>query len=178
MRTDPLSEDLVMAGSGSVDLWLQSTAPDVDIQVTLSEIRPDGKETYVQNGWLRASHRKLDDHASTVLRPIQTHRAVDAVALPAGQFVQARVELFPFAHVFRQNSRLRISVEAPGGSRPFWKFDALPADGEVVNTISRAAALPSRIVLPVIPDVSVPTALPPCPALRGQPCREYVAIQN
>ena len=34
------------------------------------------------------------------------------------------------AHVFRAGSRIRISVEAPGGDRPEWKFDAaLPADG-------------------------------------------------
>lgn len=31
--------------------------------MTLSEVRPDGKETYVQSGWLRASHRKLNDAA-------------------------------------------------------------------------------------------------------------------
>ena len=35
------------------------------------------------------------------------------------------------------------------------------------------AAHPSRIVLPVIPGVKVTTPLPACPALRGQPCREY-----
>ena len=35
-------------------------ATDTDIQVTLSEIRPDGQETYVQSGWLRASRRVLD----------------------------------------------------------------------------------------------------------------------
>jgi hypothetical protein len=28
-------------------------------------------------------------------------------------------------------------------------------------------------VLPVVPGVSVPTGLPPCPGLRGQPCRTY-----
>ena len=36
---------------------------DTDLQVTLTEIRPDGKETYVQSGWLRASMRALDQEA-------------------------------------------------------------------------------------------------------------------
>ncbi|MFM9053726.1 MAG: CocE/NonD family hydrolase C-terminal non-catalytic domain-containing protein, partial [Solirubrobacterales bacterium] len=33
------------------------------LQVTITEVRPDGKETLVQSGWLRASHRKLDPKA-------------------------------------------------------------------------------------------------------------------
>lgn len=177
-RTDALPETLVMAGSASVDLWLKSTASDTDLQVTLSEIRPDGQEVYVQDGLLRASQRKLDPNASSVLRPVQTHLQQDAADLPPGQFVQARVELFPFAHVFRADSSLRISIESPGGDRPRWKFDALPADGTVINTVGRSAAAPSRVVLPVLPGVDVTTPLPPCPALRGQPCRPYVQVIN
>ncbi|HUI27740.1 MAG TPA: CocE/NonD family hydrolase [Candidatus Kryptonia bacterium] len=176
--TDPLPATMVMAGSGSVDLWLKSTANDTDVQVTLSEIRPDGQETYVQNGWLRASHRKLDPQRSTVLRPVHTNLESDAADLPPNQFASVRVELFPFAHVFHAGSRIRIAVESPGGSRPLWKFDVLPADTEVRNTIGRSAAAPSRLVLPLVPGIDVPTSLPPCPSLRGQPCRPYVEIAN
>jgi len=179
--TDPLPETLEMVGAGSVDLWLQSTATDTDLQVTLSEVRPDGNETYVQTGWLRASKRKIDEAASTILRPVQTDYAIDVADLPAGQFVLARVEMYPFGHVFRAGSRIRISVEAPGGDRPSWEFDALPLpmDGSpVINTIAHSPAYPSRVVLPVVPDDHVTTPLPPCPALRGQPCRRYVALTN
>ena len=58
-ETAPLTHDVTVIGNASVDLWLKSTAPDTDIQVTITEVRPDGKETYVQNGWLRASNRAL-----------------------------------------------------------------------------------------------------------------------
>ncbi|MCK6553087.1 CocE/NonD family hydrolase [Candidatus Binatia bacterium] len=176
--TEPLAADLVMVGSGSVDLWIKSTLSDVDLQVTLSEIRPDGREMYVQNGWLRASHRALDEAASSLLRPVRTDRAADARPLPTGEFVLARVEIFPFAHAFRAGSRIRVSVEAPGGSRPLWKFAALPGDGTATVAVARSAAHPSRVVLPVVPDATIPTALPPCPSLRGQPCREYVEGEN
>jgi putative CocE/NonD family hydrolase len=176
--SDPLAQSLVMVGSGSVDLWLQSTAPDVDIQATISEVRPDGQEYYVQSGWLRASRRHLNEAASTELRPVQTQREEDAAELPAGQFSEARLELYPFGHIFRAGSRIKIAISAPGGDRPHWKFEALPAVGEVTNTISRSAAMPSRVVLPVIPDVTVPPSLPPCPSLRGQPCRTYVEYEN
>ena len=53
----PLAENLVMAGSGSVDLWLQSTAPDVDVQVTLTD-RGQGIpdiELAMQAGWSTAT---------------------------------------------------------------------------------------------------------------------------
>jgi len=176
--TDPLAQTLVMAGSGSVDLWLKSIAADSDLQVTLSEVRPDGYETFVQSGWLRASHRKLDSAHSTALRPVHTHLAADAADLPAGQFSVVRVELFPFAHVFRVGSRIRIVIDSPGGTRPLWKFDVLMPEQAVRNTIGRSTAAASRIVLPVIPDVDVETPLPPCPSLRGQPCRPYVALAN
>ena len=43
-----------------MQLWIKSSTPNVDLQVTVTEVRPDGKETFVQNGWLRASERKLD----------------------------------------------------------------------------------------------------------------------
>jgi predicted acyl esterase len=176
--TDPLPETVVMAGSGSADLWLESTAPDVDVQVTLSEIRPDGQEVYVQSGWLRASHRKLDEARSTALRPIQTHVESDAADLPEGEPALLRVEIFPFAHAFRAGSRIRFSIEAPGGDRQLWKFEVLPADGEVTNTIFHTAALPSKVVLPVVPGVEVDAPYPPCPGLRSQPCRNYVELEN
>ena len=110
--------------------------------------------------------------------PVQTHLMQDAADLPSGQFVEARVELFPFAYVFRAGSRIRISVEAPGASRPRWAFAALSANGQVINTIGRSATMSSRIVLPVVPGVQVTTPLPPCPSLRGEPCRPFVDFVN
>jgi hypothetical protein len=177
-ETDPLDQTMVMIGSGSVDLWIQSTAPDTDIEVTLSEVRPDGNETYVQSGWLRASRRALDETQSTELRPVHTHKREDAAPLPTGQFSLARVELFPFAHVFRAGSRIRIAVDSPGNSRPRWRFEVLEFDGEVTNTIARSPEYPSRIVLPWIPGVEVPPSLPPCPSLRLQYCRPYAPVTN
>jgi predicted acyl esterase len=176
--TPSLDDDLTIVGPGSVDLWLRSSAPDTDLQVTLSEIRPDGLETYVQSGWLRASLRKLSTKRSTRLEPRPTYLEQDAEPLPAGKFTKVRVGLFAVAHVFRAGSRIRISVEAPGDDRTSWAFDTPSTDGTVVNDISRTQARPSRIVLAVVPDVQAPPALPPCPSLRGQPCRTYVPTAN
>lgn len=169
--TGPLADDTVVIGSGSVDLWLQSNLGDTDLEVTISEIRPDGQELYVQSGWLRASRRAVDDGDSTELRPVHTHRDTDAAPLPDGEFELVRVEIFPFAHAFRAGSRLRLTVDAPGGNRPVWEFATI-ARGEQV-TIAHDAAFPSSLVLPVVDGVDVPAGYPDCDGYRGQPCRPF-----
>ena len=55
--------------------WVRSSTPNVDLQATISEVRPDGKETFVQGGWLRANERKLDAAKSTPLEPVLSLRA-------------------------------------------------------------------------------------------------------
>ena len=46
----PLTSNTTVIGSGAVHLWVKSSTPDVDLQATVSEVRPDGNETFVQNG--------------------------------------------------------------------------------------------------------------------------------
>jgi predicted acyl esterase len=172
-----LAETLVMAGHGSVDLWLRSTAEDADLEVTLTEVRPDGMEMYVQSGWLRASHRALSAE-STELHPVHTHAESDGAPLVPGEWVQVRVELMPFAHVFRPGSRIRLAIDTPGETRAVWKFQVKQLAGDARHSIGHSAEHASSIALPVIPGVTVPSPLPACPSLRGQPCRPYQAFTN
>ena len=155
-----------------MDLWLKSTATDADLEVNLTEVRADGQETLVQSGWLRASHRKLRADA-TELRPVKSHYLADLEPLVPGEWTPVRVEIMPFAHVFRAGSRIRISVDTPGDSRAQWRFILLEQEDTEVHTIAHDAVRPSSVVLPVIPGVEVPTPQPACTALRGQPCRTY-----
>jgi putative CocE/NonD family hydrolase len=174
--TDPLPSDTVLAGTGSVDLWLRASKPDVDLEVTISEVRPDGQETYVQSGWLRASQRALDQSASTSLLPVETHRKADVEPLPTTKSTLVRVPIYPFAHAFRAGSRIRLVVQPPGGNRPAWAFATLAGPRTV--TVSRSSAQPSKVVLPVVPGIDVSTPRPECGTLRGQPCRDYVPLDN
>ena len=167
----PLREDVVAIGTGSVDLWVRTPALDTDLEVTLSEVRPNGREVYVQSGWLRASHRALDRSRSTAVSPVHTDLESDARPLPADRYTKVRVELFPFAQTFREGSRLRLTVDAPGGARPLWAFDTI-ADGEQVF-VAADAVRRSRLVLSVVPGVRVPAKAPACRSLRSQPCRTY-----
>lgn len=175
--TAPFADDRVFIGFGSLDLWLRSTAEDTDLEVTVSEVRPDGTEVYVQSGWLRASHRALDGQRSLANMPVHTHAEVDYELLPPGEFVEARVEIFPFAHAFRAGTRLRVTVDAPGGARPLWAFDSTIADGET-NEIAHDADRQSKLVLAAVPGIDVPSEPPACIALRSQPCRSWVPLTN
>lgn len=173
-----MPQDTFIAGPSSLDVYLKSNKTDTDLQVTMTEVRPDGKETYVQNGWLRASHRKLDEKLSTENNPVQTHLVGDSQPLEVGKFNLARIQIFPVAHVFRAGSKIRINLQAPGGDRTIWDFDTIEK-GDTQNTVGIGGAIPSKLVLPVIPgQTSQGNPLPGPTDLRGQPSREYVPASN
>ncbi|TVR36520.1 MAG: CocE/NonD family hydrolase [Nitriliruptor sp.] len=167
--SDPLQDDLVIAGSGSVDLWIAADATDVDLEVTLTEIRPDGQEQLVQSGWLRASHRALNDQLATALRPRHLHTAAAQEPLTVAASTPVRVELFPVAHAFREGSEVRLIVDGPGGNRWRWGFDPLPGGFDV--TVAHSDEHPSSLVLPVLDVPLELPPLPPCGTVSSQPCR-------
>lgn len=176
--TAPLAEDQVVLGNSNADLWVRSSAVDGDIGVTLSEVRPDGEEMYVQSGFLRLQMRKLAP-GSTELRPQHTSFARDLRPMPAGEYQRAQVEMLPLGHVFRKGSRIRVSIHTPGGDKPRWSWILQPFDTPPVIDIAHDAAHPSRLVLPVVSGVTgYPESLAPCPSLRGQPCRKFERYTN
>jgi predicted acyl esterase len=181
----PLTANTTVVGGGAVDLWVRSSTPDVDLQATISEVRPDGNETFVQNGWLRASERKLATTSnnifkqpSTALEPIPTFTAADAAPMPTGQFVKVVVPLYFEGHAYRAGSRIRVTIAAPNGTQPVWSFGQTVPNGTANVSIAFSPSMPSMLVLPVVPGVSVPTALPACPSLRNEPCRPYQPTVN
>lgn len=177
MESAPLTADTVLLGTASVDLWLSSPVDDADLQVTLSEVRPDGQEMYIQSGWLRASFR-TPGPAATELWPAQTITRDDEAPLPLDTWTQVRVGTAGFAHALRAGSRVRVSVDTPGGVRAEWRFALKSFDGPVTYGIAHDAAHPSKLVLPVVEGVAVGAPLPACPSLRGQPCRAHVPYEN
>ncbi len=176
--SDILTQDMVFVGSGSADLFVASTSEEAELELILSEVRGDGFETYVQAGWLRASHRAIDETQSTALRPVKTHLEADYAPLTPGEFVSARLEIFPFAHIFRAGSRIRIQLDTPGDSRELWQFLLTEYDGPVTYSVAHSAMFPSSVALPLIPMATVASDPPPCPALRGQPCRAFEEYTN
>ena len=153
--------------------WVRASVPDVDLQVTVSEVRPDGQETYVQSGWLRASLRKLDQRKSTLLDPVLSLRRADAAKLPKGRFSRLVIPLYYEGHLYRAGSRIRVTITAPSGDQPVWAFAEAVPNHPAKVTVAFSRKRPSRLILPLVRGVTAPTPLPPCPSLRGEPCRPF-----
>ena len=175
--TAPLGANTTVIGGGAVKVWVRSSTPNVDLQATISEVRPDGKETFVQGGWLRGNMRKLDAAKSTPLEPVLSLRKADVSPLPAGTYVEATIPLYYQGHVYRTGSRIRVTIAAPNGDQPIWSFGETQPSGTAAVSIARSKDMPSKLLLPVVP-MTVPTGLPPCPGLRGEPCRAYQPYVN
>ena len=126
-------------------LWVKSSTPDVDLQATVSEVRPDGNETFVQNGWLRASERKLATSAKnilkqkpTALQPIPTMLASDVQPMPANEYVPVTIPLYFEGHAYRPGSRIRVTISAPNGTQPIWSFAQTQPEGGTATSRSRS----------------------------------------
>jgi uncharacterized protein len=175
--TPPLARTVDLFGPGSVNLWLSSTARDTDIEVIISEVRPDGMQQYVQAGWLDVAQRKLAPAGSgadksSALRPYQTHLQAGRQPLTPGKPGYARVELFPFEHVFRKGSSIRITVDSAMGrvqSTGLWGLTG-PRTA-FTDTVYAGPSRPSQVVLGLIPGATAKAPLPACGTIIGEPCR-------
>jgi predicted acyl esterase len=177
-ETPVFNAPTTIVGPASLDLWLQSSAPVTDLQVTVTEVRPgDTEEEYVTSGYLRSSNHTLAS-SSTVLDPVPTYRTSDRHDLTAGRPTLVRIPIDPIAHAFRAGTRLRIVISAPGGDRPSWAFATPATHGTVTDTLSLGGATASSLAVNIVSGVTVPPALPPCGALRGEPCRPVTAMVN
>ncbi len=178
--TPPLRKDTTVLGSGEVQLWVRSKAKNVDLQATVSEVRPDGKESFVQGGWLRTQSRKLDHKESSFGNPVPTYRKRDLKRLHRKHWVKVRVPLYYEGHGYRKGSRIRVTIQAPSGDQPIWAFAKATTHpkGKPWVAIAHDRKHHSRLVLPVTPGVGVPTGYPDCPGLRGEPCRDYEPTPN
>src|SRR5262249_22772269 len=81
--TEPLKEPTEITGPSAVKLYVSSSTRDADLFVVLRVFTGDLQEvtfqgaidphTPIGQGWLRASHRRLDKKLSTPYRPYHTH---------------------------------------------------------------------------------------------------------
>lgn len=163
--TDPLPEDVEVTGPSALHLWLASSATDADLFVTLIDIGPDGREVMFEDasgtgnygaivkGWLRASHRGLDDGASEPYRPVHHHRS--HLPLEPGVPVLAQVEIMPTSMVFGRGHRIGVVVGAADRAEPTRFLHTDPADRAASQaartTLHTGGEMASFLLLPVIP---------------------------
>jgi hypothetical protein len=159
-ETAPLEEDTEVTGPAVLILWVSSTTEDMDVFATLRNIAPDGQDVFelgqqsqpvpVAKGWLRASHRVLDERLSTPYRPYHAH--LKREWLKPREVVRLDVEIWPTCMVFRKGHRIRLDIQARdgAGSIPYTHYSADYNTG--TNVIYAGGGRASHLVLPVIPE--------------------------
>ncbi len=114
----PLERETEITGPLAARLFLSSSTTDADVFLVFRVFSADLREvvfqgaidphTPVAQGWLRASHRKLDAKLSTPYRPYHAHDEVQPLA--PGKPVQLDVEIWPTSIVVPAGHRLALSV--------------------------------------------------------------------
>ena len=144
--TSPLETDVEVTGHPVVHLWISSDAPDLDVFVYLEEVDRKGKSTYITEGTLRASHRKLSKAPFNNLGlPYRSHYQSDLAPIPAGEPVELAFSLLPTSYQFPKGSRIRITVVCADADN----FDTPVIDPAPKLQLLRGMNHPSFIQLPV-----------------------------
>ena len=107
-RTAPQQAALPLAGPLALHLVASSDATDTDWYAKVSDVAPDGTETFVTEGALRASHRALDAAKSTPARPYHPHTNPQPVV--PGRFYDYDVEIWPTAYELAAGHRLQLRL--------------------------------------------------------------------
>jgi hypothetical protein len=189
--TAPLQQDTEITGPSALKLVASSSTADADFFIVLRVFTGDMKEivfqgaidphTPVAQGWLRASHRKLDKNLSTPYRPYHTHDEVQP--LKKGQAVDLDIEIWPTSIAVPAGYRIALSIrgkdyEYGGGSGgklsnfknelkgcgPFLHDDPRdrpPALFNGITTLKFGGAKTPFLLLPIIPPKKQATARKP-----------------
>ncbi|MDI9332664.1 MAG: CocE/NonD family hydrolase [Alphaproteobacteria bacterium] len=176
----PSDKDTEITGPLALKLFASSSTQDADFFAVVRVFSPDMKEvvfigaldphTPVGQGWLRASHRKLDTKLSKPYRPYHPHDEVQL--LTPGKVYEFDIEIVPTCIVIPAGHRLAVTVrgkdyEYPGpathlsnmkypmtGCGPFTHTDPKDRPAKVFDgnvTIFTGGARASYLLAPVIP---------------------------
>jgi hypothetical protein len=181
LLTEPLAAETEITGPVAARLFVSSSTEDADLFLVLRVFSPDLKEVSFQGaidphapvgqGWLRASHRKLDPEVSRPWRPYHSHD--EKHPLRPGEVVALDIEIWPTSLVVPAGYRIALSIrgrdyERPGGSGgrlttfknellgcgPFLHDDARNRPPDIFGgrtTLHQGAGREPFLLLPVVP---------------------------
>lgn len=125
-RTTPLEHEMEVTGPLALKLYASSTTSDLDLFVTVQAFSPDGREvdfqgtvdphTPLSQGWLRASHRKLDPHKTLPYRPYHSHDELQP--LTPGEIYELDIEVWPMSVVLPAGFHWAIQIGGKDFERP------------------------------------------------------------
>lgn len=179
---DPLERKTEITGPIALKLFISSETTDADIFAVVRVFGPDGGEvtfqgaidphTPIAQGWLRASHRKLDPELSLPYRPYHTHDVSEP--LTPGKFYELDVEIWPTSIAIPSGYQLGLSIRGNDytyegdleesrletfknqltGCGPFLHDDPLDRPADVFGgrvTVHTGPSHLSRLLVPVVP---------------------------
>ncbi len=142
-RTPVLDRPVDLVGPSALHLVASSTATDTDWYAKLADVAPDGSESIIEEGALRASQRALDPAKSRPERPYHTH--VDPQPIEPNRFYDYDIEIWPTAYRLAPGHQLQMrltSVDVPTHLPGWIRFDrSHPQDAQVqllspaINTV-------------------------------------------
>ena len=157
-RSGVLARPLVLDGPVAMHLDASSSATDTDWYVKVSDVAPDGSESIVAEGQLRASLRQLAP-GSTSSEPIETLDSPQSIV--PDEFYDYDIAVAPTAYRFAAGDMLQVRVTSynlPNALPAAIHFDdADPAATSIVpllpatNTVRLGGADPTWLSLPVAP---------------------------
>ena len=122
----PLERECWLAGPVRLRIWVASDTADLDLFATLRAFDGQGRElTFysaieprcpVSQGWLRASHRKLDAAQTNEWRPVHTHD--EAQPLTPGEAYALEVEIWATSLAVPAGGRLALTLQGCDFERP------------------------------------------------------------
>jgi uncharacterized protein len=158
-RTAPQARAERLVGPLELHLAASSTATDTDWVARLSDVAPDGSESVITEGALRASHRALDSARSTTGSPY--HLETDPQPIEAGKTYAFDVAIIPTAYELAPGHSLQLRLTTDDmptrlpGTIQVDRND--PTKTQIVplapatNTVSESASDPSWLLVPVQP---------------------------
>lgn len=160
-----------LTGPMKLKLWVSApSADDMDLFVGLKKFDRRGEEMHfpdlnhienggVAKGWLRVSHRTLDEGRSTPLQPWLTHDRETKLA--PGAIVPVEIEILPSSTLFRKDESLELTVQGgdiavtPKPPLPLvhGRMDVRHADtrNHGAHVIHAGGHYDSHLLMPVIP---------------------------
>ena len=149
--TEPFSRTTEMIGAGAAHLFVEIDTDDTNLIVRMWDEAPGGQRQLVTSGYLKASHRELDERTREG-NPYHPH--TQSVPVAPGVVQEYVVRLYPFAHAFTPGHRLVTElscneplVDAHNALLPPEAMH-LPSGRATSHKVYRDAQYPSRLVLP------------------------------
>lgn len=170
--TDPLPADLTIAGPSALHLFAAIDKTDTNWIVSLKDIGPDvsvhtareGERTVpaslpereLTRGWLKASHRAVDESRSLPGRPWHPLTREAQQPVPPGEVVEYQIEILATANTFLKGHRIAIdimSLDLPTGVGGATNAEYIPyhicSSETIVHRVFHDPERPSHLLLPV-----------------------------